>query len=59
MPCFLSGDESEATIRWVRKAEHLAQIAERVCSKMEHPTASVTILDQEDLRAALDGLKSA
>jgi hypothetical protein len=32
-------------------------VAERVCSKMEHPTASVTILDQADLRSALDAIK--
>lgn len=29
-------------------------VAERICQKLEHPTASVTIFDQTDLRAALD-----
>lgn len=33
--------------------QQLAEIAEKICAKLEHPTASVTYLDQEELRAAL------
>lgn len=32
-------------------------VAERICKKLEHPTASVTIIDQTDLRTALDALQ--
>ena len=31
----------------------LAAVAEKICAKLEHPTASVTYLDQDELRAAL------
>lgn len=58
--------DREAYNRWaeeikivVERLKKIADVAERVCAKMEHPTASVTIIDQTDLRTALDALNGS
>jgi hypothetical protein len=41
------------------KVENLIAVSERICQKLESPDGSVTILDQDALRAALDALSNA
>lgn len=41
-----------------RGVVRLVEVADKVCAKMEHPTESVTILDQEELRAAIEAVRS-
>ena len=44
--------------RRAKAINDLVETADRVCLKMEHPTASVTIFDQEELRAAITAVRS-
>lgn len=46
-------DELEANARLMAAAPDLLAAAKRVVAKLQHPTASVTILDQEALELAI------
>jgi hypothetical protein len=54
----LTGTGFALTSREAAQVARVFQIAERICAKLEHPSASVTMLDQEDLRAALNDARA-
>jgi hypothetical protein len=51
-------DLEQAALGTLPKFIALAKVAEKICAKLEHPTASVTYLDQDELRAALQALEA-
>lgn len=46
-------DEATTKALW-----NVVAIADDVCKKLEHPTASVTIFDQTRLRVAIDAARA-
>lgn len=54
---YLFDDQVILQRSYVDALERMRGIAERICQKLEHPTASVTIIDQTELRAALDAVQ--
>lgn len=58
-----SEQDERALMEHVRQRQaqvgRLIEVSERICQKLESPTAAVTIFDQEDLRAALNALAPA